>query len=40
MIGAMAFIEKHCRENPLDNYGDILYKLIVELVPKKTKAAP
>ena len=38
--GIMAFIEKHCRENPLDQFGNALDSLIYELYPNRTITEP
>ena len=40
MSGAMAFLEKHCRENPLVNYGDATATLSAKLHPNRTRTAP
>ena len=40
MSGAMAFLEKHCRENPLDKYRNAIDALLLELYPNRTITAP
>lgn len=40
MDGAMAVINEHCRENPLDKYSQALIVLLLELSPNRTKTAP
>jgi len=40
MSGAMAFLEKHCRENPLVTYGNAIDTLAIKLLPNRTRTAP
>ena len=40
LAGIWAFIEKHCRENPLDQFGNALDSLIYELYPNRTITKP
>lgn len=35
--GAMAYLEKYCRDNPLSSYMDALDSLVTELYPKRSK---
>jgi hypothetical protein len=37
MAGVMAYIEKYCKENPLDDYFDAINAVQTELYPKRTR---
>ena len=40
LTGALFFLEKYCRDNPLDDYGYALYELLVELESNRTLSGP